>query len=222
MAKQNEHGKLIAAAAKAALLPLGCRRIGQSRCWISDERSWIIFIEFEPSGWEKGTYLKIWPRWLWLRRGHGHTDMEDRVGNFIPFKSAEQFTPLIQDLAAQAVTRVVELRTQFQTLSDVHNFFMSRVTGEGYPVYRAAIACALVGDFETTEQLLGRLKRWPPFGFEWQTKLKSEARALAKLTQEPERFLAAIATTVKQLREELGLPPDPQCLEALVSKHASR
>jgi hypothetical protein len=26
MAKQNEHGKLITAAAKAALLPLGCRR----------------------------------------------------------------------------------------------------------------------------------------------------------------------------------------------------
>jgi hypothetical protein len=27
VAKQNEHGKLIAAAAKAALLPLGCRRM---------------------------------------------------------------------------------------------------------------------------------------------------------------------------------------------------
>jgi hypothetical protein len=46
MSKQNEHGKLIAAAAKAALLPLGCRRKGQSRCWYSDERFWYIFIEF--------------------------------------------------------------------------------------------------------------------------------------------------------------------------------
>ena len=49
MSKQNEHGKLIAAAAKAALLPLGCRRKGQSRCWYSDERFWYIFIEFQPS-----------------------------------------------------------------------------------------------------------------------------------------------------------------------------
>jgi len=221
MAKQNEHGRIIAAAAKAALLPLGCKRIGQSRCWISDERSWIIFVAFEPSSWEKGTYLKIWPRWLWLRRGHGNTNMEDRVGNFIPFKSAEQFTPLVEDLAAQAAARIIELRTQFQTLSDVHNFFMSRVTSEGYPAYRAAIASALMGDFETARQLLDRLNRWPPFGFEWQTKLKSEARALAKLTHEPARFLATIGTTVKQLRKELGLPPDPQCVEALVSKRAS-
>ena len=29
MSKQNEHGKLIAAAAKAALLPLDCRRKGK-------------------------------------------------------------------------------------------------------------------------------------------------------------------------------------------------
>jgi hypothetical protein len=221
MAKQNEHGKIIAAAAKAALVPLGCKRIGQSRCWISDERSWVIFIEFEPSGWEKGTYLKIRPRWLWLRWGHGNTDMKDRVGNFIPFKSVEQFTPLVEDLAAQATARVIELRGQFETLSDVHSFFMSRVTAEGYPIYRAAIASALMGDFETAEQLLDRLKRWPPFGFEWQTRLKSEARALAKLMHEPPRFLAAIGSTVKKLRRELGLPPDLQCLEALVSKRAS-
>jgi hypothetical protein len=57
MSKQNEHGKLIAAAAKAALLPLGCRRKGQSRCWYSDERFWYIFIEFQPSAWSRGTYL---------------------------------------------------------------------------------------------------------------------------------------------------------------------
>ena len=54
MAKQTEHGKLIAAAAKAALLPLGCRRKGQSRCWFSDERFWYIFIEFPTERVVKG------------------------------------------------------------------------------------------------------------------------------------------------------------------------
>jgi hypothetical protein len=38
MSTQNEHGKLIAAAAKKALLPLGCVRKGQSRVWYSDQR----------------------------------------------------------------------------------------------------------------------------------------------------------------------------------------
>ena len=51
MAKQNEHGRLIAAAAKAARAPLGCKRKGQSRLWFSDERYWLITVEFQPSGW---------------------------------------------------------------------------------------------------------------------------------------------------------------------------
>ena len=74
MAKQNEHGKLIAAAAKAALLPLGCRRKGQSRCWYSDERFWCIFIEFQPSGWSKGSYLNAAATWLWV--GSSRVDLQ--------------------------------------------------------------------------------------------------------------------------------------------------
>ena len=220
MAKQNEHGKLIAAAARAALSPLGCKRVGQSRCWISDERSWIIFIEFQPSSWEKGTYLNVWPRWLWLREGHGHTNLVDRVGNFIPFRTAEQFTPLVEELAAQAAARVIELRRRFHTLADVHDFFASHMTGEGHPVYRAAIASALMGDFATAEILLDRLRHWPSFGFEWQAKLKSEGRTLAKLIRQPEQFRLAIGSSIKRLRREFNLPSDPQCLEALVSKGA--
>jgi hypothetical protein len=55
MAKANEHGRLIAAAAKAALAPLGCVRKGQSRVWYSDQRYWVIAVEFQPSGWSKGS-----------------------------------------------------------------------------------------------------------------------------------------------------------------------
>ena len=138
MAKQNEHGRLIAAAAKAALLPLGCKRIGQSRTWISDQGSWIIMIEFQPSAWEKGTYLNVRPHWLWLRMGAGHTDMNVRVGDFISFKRAAEFAPLVAELATQGALRVIELRGQFRTLSDVNDYFRRRITGEGYPVYRAA------------------------------------------------------------------------------------
>jgi hypothetical protein len=54
LAQVNEHGRLIAAAAKAALTPLGCRRKRQSRLWYCDQRFRIISIEFQPSTWSKG------------------------------------------------------------------------------------------------------------------------------------------------------------------------
>ena len=55
--KQNLHGRLIAAAAKRHLSPLGCRRKGQSRFWSADHGFYQIGIEFQPSGWSKGSYL---------------------------------------------------------------------------------------------------------------------------------------------------------------------
>lgn len=93
MAKVNEHGRIIAGAAKTALEPLGCKRKGQSRIWYSDQRFWVISVEFQPSGWSKGSYLNVGIKWLW-HHGRG-LDLSDRPVDFVPFESADQFTPLI-------------------------------------------------------------------------------------------------------------------------------
>lgn len=183
MAKQNEHGKLIAAAAKAALAPLGCRRIGQSRTWISDHGAWVVMIEFQPSAWEKGTYLNVWPSWLWLRMGSGDADI--RVGEYIPFESVQQFEPLVKELAEQGARTVLELRRRFRTLSDINAYFAGRVAGEGFPVYRAAMTAGLLGDITSSRNLLRRLKDWPPIGLQWQQMMQEECAAMAKLLDDP-------------------------------------
>jgi hypothetical protein len=74
MAKTNEHDRLIAAAAKAALQPIGCQRKGQSRVWYFDQRYWLIAVEFQPSGRSKGSYLNMFVAWLWKEsRGYQFT-----------------------------------------------------------------------------------------------------------------------------------------------------
>src|SRR5579872_1713019 len=113
MSKQNEHGKLIAAAAKAALLPLGCRRKGQSRCWYSDERFWYVLIEFQPSAWSRGTYINVGPIWFFLQPWGG--EVTRRLGDYIKFENIEQFSPLIEQAARLVAAEVIALRTKFQT-----------------------------------------------------------------------------------------------------------
>ncbi|RDV04844.1 hypothetical protein [Undibacter mobilis] len=213
MAKQNEHGKLIAAAAKAALAPLGFRRVGQSRTWISDERYWAIWIEFQPSAWSKGSYLNVRPSWLWLR--YGGNDDHPRPADFIPFENTEQFTPLIKDMAAIAAQTAVAMRDRFRTLEDVHRFFSERVSQDGFPVYRAAITAGLVGDLKAARPLFERMENidmanWGP----WILKLKTECAELAALLDDPVRYKAAILETITDRREKIRLPPDPQCLES--------
>jgi hypothetical protein len=126
MATQNEHGRLIATAAKAALAPIGCVRRAQSRVWLSDQRYWAIMIEFQPSGFSKGSYLSVGASWLWYDRGNG--GLAFNVGNrvedagFIQFENAEQFRPLIEKMAARAVAEVLALRAKFPSIDAISRF----------------------------------------------------------------------------------------------------
>src|ERR1700692_725813 len=159
MAKQNEHGKLIAAAARGALLPLGCRRKGQSRCWFADERFWYTFIEFQRSAWSRGTYLNVSPIWFFLEPWGG--EAAHRLANYIKFESVEQFAPLIEKAAQLVAAEVIALRAKFHTLADIHLFFAGNLSWSGN-VYRAAITAGLIGDIALARQLFARIKGLDP------------------------------------------------------------
>jgi hypothetical protein len=212
VSKQNEHGKLIAAAAKAALLPLGCRRKGQSRCWFSDERFWYIFIEFQPSAWSRGTYLNVGPIWFFL--GWWGGEATPRLGNYITFESGEQFGPLIEKAAQLVAAEVVALRTKFRTLADVHRFFAGNLSWSGN-VYRAAITAGLVGDFALARQLFARIRGLDPTSHGPQLKnIQAECATLAALLDDQQAYRSAILEKINARRLARGFPPDPQCLSS--------
>jgi hypothetical protein len=213
MAKQNEHGKLIAAAAKAALLPLGCRRKGQSRCWSSDERCWYVFIEFQPSAWSKGTYTNVFPIWLFLQPWGG--EVGHRLCDFIEFESVEQFGPLVEQTAKLAAAEVIALRAKFRTVENIHRFFAKNLSWSGN-VYRAAITGGLVGDFALARQLFARIKQLDPTKHGPQLgNIQTECAMLAALLDDPAAYRSAILEKIAARRQARRLPPDPQCLESL-------
>jgi hypothetical protein len=213
MSKQNEHGKLIAAAAKAALLPLGCQRKGQSRCWYSDERFWCIFIEFQPSAWSRGTYLNIGPIWFFLQPQGGETTR--RLNGYIEFESVEQFRALIEPAAGLVAAEVVALRTKFRTVLDIHRFFADNLSRSGN-VYRAAVTAGLVGDFALSRQLFARIAGLDPskHGLNLK-KIQDESAALARLLDDPQAYRSAILEKIEARRQADGFPPDRQCLDSL-------
>ena len=151
MAKADEHGRLIATAAKAALQPLGFVRQGRSRFWFADQRFWIIFADFQPSGWSRGSYLNMGVKWLWQARPT--LDINYRPVDFVPFESKEQFSPLIGRMAEVAAQEALKLRGQFKSFADVSQYLVAHASSEGWPVYHAAIASGLIGDVETSNRL---------------------------------------------------------------------
>jgi hypothetical protein len=193
MAPQSEHGRLIAAAAKSALKPLGCVRKGRSRLWLSDHRLWVIVADFQPSGWSKGSYLNIAAQWLWAPSRR--LAFTDRPIDFIPFVTAEQFAPLIAAMAERAAQEILALRAKFRSFADVYDYVIAHATRDDWPTYWAAVAAGLVGDIETSRRFFRRMAQWPTDGYEGQKKLKTESARLAALLDEPVKFRAVLADT---------------------------
>ena len=91
-----------------ALQPLGFRRKGQSRLWGGDHGWWLAVVEFQPSGFRKGSYLNVAAHWLWSDGGYISFDLGSgadggsRVAEFEEYDSNEQFEAAAHRLAIAA------------------------------------------------------------------------------------------------------------------------
>jgi hypothetical protein len=213
MSETTEHGRQLASAAKSSLLPLGCKRIGRSRTWIADQRFWVIVIEFQPSGFSKGSYLNVGACWLWYTKNYWSFDHGGRVEPFTTFRDEDQFAAVAKKLAMRAAEEIRTLRKTFASLSDIARQITPAPNARAWPLYHAAVAAGLAGNIATSERLFKRLIE-EPVNTEWEKKLQADSAELAQTLPDAARFRAAILTIIQQSRGLLGLPPDPNCLDA--------
>ncbi|MFN4092136.1 MAG: hypothetical protein ACK4FG_04490 [Brevundimonas sp.] len=161
----ESHGHVIATAAKAALTPLGFRRRGQSRIWLADHGFWLSVIEFQPSGWAKGSYLNVAAHWLWhVTPPVMSFDHCERVGGFADAAEPD-FPRLIADMANEAAATAARQRARFSSLDAVAAFLIekeqaSRPEAQGdWGAYHAGIAAGLIGQEALARQLLSGIGR---------------------------------------------------------------
>ena len=204
--KQNAHGRLIAAAARAHLLPLGCRRRGQSRFWSADHGFWQIGIEFQPSGWSKGSYLNVGVQWLWYPKPYFTFDAGYRVADFVTFVDEVQFAPEADRLAARAAEEVRVLRERFHSLPAIAHHLETTPPhhNTAWAVYHVAVAAGLAGDVLKAHNLFDRLLK------ELADRNRPEQqRAVA------ERLVSCVSDTAAYRRAVLALVEECRALQRL-------
>jgi hypothetical protein len=69
MARNSPHNKIIKKAANEILAPIGLFQEGQSRRWVDDNGWFVIYVEFQPSDFSKGSYLNVGISFLWDKAG---------------------------------------------------------------------------------------------------------------------------------------------------------
>lgn len=197
------HNKIITAAAKAELAPLGFRRQGQSRLWLADRGTWLNIVEFTPSQWSVSVDLDNAAHWLWAGRGFLSLHFSlPRVAH-TEFESEQQFAAALTSITKTAAQRAQQIDTRFPSFEAIAAHVIEQAHGSermrsSWYGYYASIAAGLVGEFDLAACFLRGIT---------DDRVTAHVQALLKVLGSPEAFRAQINKLVTAQRVALKLPP---------------
>jgi hypothetical protein len=211
-----DHNRLLKKVAGEVLEPLGLMHLGRSRTWIDDHGWWATVVAFDPSGYGRGTYLKVGVSLLWHPVGglSFDTDLKDRwktpMGRhetqFIETRHPEWFERDVRAFTDGAVTHLNAIRSRPNGLAALAAR-LERSDGF-WDCYHRAVACGLTRNVAASERdFLSVLSEPDPWDAEWLADAKTNAATLRGLLAKPADFERQVAGQIVRCRAEARLAP---------------
>jgi hypothetical protein len=194
-----DHNKLVTVAAKKALAPLGLRQQRKSRIWYDDHGWWAVVVEFQPSSWDRGTYLNVGLSWMLYEEDHWSFNIGHREEGFRSATGGGQFETAMAEVAAHAARLVHEYRERFCSLDEMCNYYRTLDGGGGWPDYYAGVLEGLRGDRASAERRLSSVIAVPAMTT-WHRALQFRCQDLIRLLGEPRFFRDSILGIVLRCR----------------------
>jgi hypothetical protein len=193
-----DHNKQIAEIAKQVLLPAGLKRKGKSRLYYDDNGWWCTIVEFQPSGFSKGSYLNVGVSWLLYEKDPWSFHIGSREQGFSSAGNESEFTNAIFEMAVRAKEIAENNRERFSSISKAHEYYQS-VKREGWARYYAAVIAGLDHQFAVAVNNFNSLLEYPETT-EWQRELNSRSRQLLRMLERPKEFIEAVTRIVLNSR----------------------
>ena len=162
---RQDHNRILTTAARASLPRLGFWQKGRSRVWLADRGFWLSVVEFQPSGFGKGSYLNVAAHWLWSHTPNSlsfdYTIMSGKP--WIPFENVAQFETGVAELVERAVeeskalkSKIIDVQAVASLLVEHHDTYDSAGCAGGWPAFNAAVAAGVVGDMANARSLFDK------------------------------------------------------------------
>ena len=200
----DKHSRIIAAAAKAELAPIGFQQKGRSRLWFADRGSWLNVVEFTPSRWSKSVSLMNAAHWLWV--GAGFMSFNEAVPSncHTEFETEDQFRSAACKIAKTARANALAIEERFSSFGDIADFVVERANsspdrmGPSWWGYEAGIAMGLIGNSGEAGRFLNGLS---------DDRVIERAAPLLPFIADSDAFRSKVNETVAQERARLKLEP---------------
>ncbi len=186
---------------------MGLRQKGRSRTWIDDHGWWLCGVEFQPSGFSKGSYLNVGCMWLWQVKDYLSFDEGYRVEEFSSFQDTDQFSSVTDRLAHRAAGEVSRYRAMFTDVRAVARYYSESLPTTFWPTFNAAVACGLVGAVEQARRFFLNVTGLKGDDRDWVLAAQADAEQLSTIAGDPIRFHEVVAERVRRTRELQKLPP---------------
>jgi len=206
MVKTTDHSKLIAAAARNVLGPIGLFQKGRSRTWLDDHGWWICVVEFQPSSWSRGSYLNVGCTWLWHVNDCLSFDEGGRVEPFSRFRDESQCELVANSLAEQAANEIIRYRKLFPNVHQVCAHYLQRWPDGFWPSFHAAVACALAGEADQARRLFKQVTDSKEDSRDWVISAQADATQLSLIANDIEHIRHVVTERVQKSRELQKLP----------------
>jgi hypothetical protein len=203
-----DHSKIIRAAAKKALAPLGLAQQRKSRLWYDDHGWWAIIVEFQPSGWDRGSYLNVGLSWMFYEMDHWSFDIGYREDGFRSASKGDQFELTMMEVANLAAQRVHDYRQRFASLEDMCTYYDGIEGRGGWPDYYAGVLEGLRGNRDAAERRFSRVLSSTSTTM-WHRALEFRCQDLMRLLGQPTFFRDSVVGIVLRCRSGRGLADLP-------------
>ena len=195
------YSKIINKLARETLKPLGVVRKGQSRTWLDDHGWWVTIVEFQPSNWDKGSYLNVGINWQWYPQDHISFDLGYRESSFVKFENEEQFLVDAKELVDLAKERILEYREELKTPDKARSYILTNTEGDDRHIWSSlnkGMACLVTGSPDLAFEYLEKAISCSD-DREWAMDVKEYAKKFTSL--EPQEQLVFLENTIKESRK---------------------
>ncbi len=207
--KSDLHSEILRAIAREELQPLGLFQKGRSRSWLDDHGWWVAIVEFQPSGFAKGSYLNVGVCWLWHEKDYFSFDVGGRVQEFAKFINEDQFKAEARKMTLAARQEVIRFRNLFPTVKGAAAYLKRNgLPKNTWHMFDAGIAAGCIGDKSHSLLSFNRVLDTDAKA-EFEIHRRDTVQKLIKLLPETEAFRAQIEASIQNARSLLKLQEKP-------------